>query len=430
MIAITGPARALAADRRGAVAAMLALTLPVLAGVGAVAIDVTHARAVRAQLQSAADLAAIAAAARLPDGAAARSAAVDFVARNLDPDVHGTATEAADVELGRWDPASDSFIVDSGQPSAVRVLARRSSAHGNAVPTWFAGFVGFDGIEVSVEAIAGRGAPPACLIALHPSAGGAVLLDSNARLDLAGCELHAHSTSSRGLWLKSNSSAAADEHCLKGSSWRDESTGTVTPTPQTGCTPATDPAPPIDATVGACKGGIPNPITDTRTLTPGTYCGLTIDSNANVTLAPGTYVIKNAPLRVLSNARLTGNGVTVYLANNSACLFFDSNTVISLTGPSAGDNAGLLIYQPQSVSCSSGLEFNSNTVTKLQGMIYAPASRHEWNSNAVLTSPCLSMVGRTFEFNSNARITIDIDAASCVAMPPGLGGSSAIALLR
>lgn len=63
-------------------------------------------------------------------------------------------------------------------------------------------------------------------------------------------------------------------------------------------------------------------------------------------------------------------------------------------------------------------------------MIYAPASHHEWNSNAVLTSPCLSMGGRTFEFNSNARITIDIDATSRVAMPPGLGGSSGIALLR
>jgi hypothetical protein len=133
---------------------------------------------------------------------------------------------------------------------------------------------------------------------------------------------------------------------------------------------------------------------------------------------------------VLSNARLSGTGVTIHLANSSACLFFDSNTQISLSGPSSGTNAGILIHQPQSVSCSSGLEFNSNTVTKLQGMIYAPASHIEWNSNATLTSPCLAMIGRTFEFNSNARITIDIDAATCTAMPPGFGGSSSVALLR
>lgn len=349
MVALADLTRALAADRRGAVAAMLALTLAVLVGVAAVAVDVTHARAVRAELRAAADLPAIAAASRLPDGAAARSTSIDFGARHLEPDVHGAVTETTDVELGRWDAASDRFILSNDQPSAVRVFARRSKARGNAVRTWFAGLVGFPG-----DRGLGRGGRrPRRAAGLHrrPSSNcrGAVLLDCNARLDLAGCELHAHSTGSRRLWRKSNSSAAADEHCLKGS-WRDESTGTVTPTPQTGCTPAADPAPPIDVTVDACKGGTPDPITDTRTLTPGTYRGLTIDSNANVTLAPGTYVIKNAPFRVLSNARPTGNGVTIYLANNSACLFFDSNTVISPTGPSAGANAGLLIYQPPSVS--------------------------------------------------------------------------------
>jgi Flp pilus assembly protein TadG len=422
--------RAFLADRRGAVAAMLALTLPVLAGVGAVAVDVGHARAVRSRLQAAVDLAAIAAASRLPDGTATRSTAVDFVARNLDADVHGTVTEAADVELGHWNAASDSFVVSSDQPSAVRVTARRSSARGNAVPTWFARLAGIDGIEVTASAIAGRGSPPACIVALHPSTSASLLFDSNARLSLSGCEMHGHSTNSRGLWLKSNGSVAADRTCIAAATYRREGIGTVDPGPETGCTPAADPAPAIDATVGTCKSGVPNPITDTRTLTPGTYCGLTIDSNSRVTLAPGTYVIKNAPLELKSNVSLTGTGVTIYLANAAACLRFDSNTTVSLTAPSTGTNQGLLIYQPQSVSCSSGLEFNSNSVNRLEGMIYAPASHIEWNSNASLTSPCLAMIGRTFEFNSNARITIDIDAATCTAMPPGLGGSSSVALLR
>ena len=48
-------------DRRGGVAAMLALALPKLAGFAAVAVDLGHARAVRAELQAAVDLTAIAA---------------------------------------------------------------------------------------------------------------------------------------------------------------------------------------------------------------------------------------------------------------------------------------------------------------------------------------------------------------------------------
>jgi Flp pilus assembly protein TadG len=417
-------------DRRGGVAAMLALALPMLAGFAAVAVDLGHARAVRAELQAAVDLAAIAAARRLPDKAAAIAAARDYVARNAAAARHGIVTEASDVTFGRYDAAADVFVVDPNDPRAVRVVAKRAAARGNAVPTSFGRLLGFDSIDVSVVAIAGAARKPACIIALHPNASGSLMFDSNARLNLRGCALHGHSTDGRGLWLKSNSSVTADRTCIAAATYRRDGIGAIDPTPETSCTPAADPAPTVDATVGTCKSGIPNPITDTRTLTPGTYCGLAIDSNARVTLAPGTYVIKNAPFELKSNVRLTGSGVTIYLANKAACLRFDSNTTVSLTAPSTGTNQGLLIYQPQSVKCASGLQFRSNSVNRLEGMIYAPESHIEWNSNATLTSPCLAMVGRTFEFDSNARIDVALDPAACTAPPPGFDGAGRVALLR
>ncbi|MCL6608103.1 MAG: hypothetical protein K6T74_08435 [Geminicoccaceae bacterium] len=418
------------ADRRGAVAAMLALTLPVLAGLAAVAVDISHARAVRAELQAAVDLAAIAAARRLPDKASAVAAALDYVARNAAAARHGIVSEASDVTFGRYDAEADAFVVDPDDPRAVRVVARRVAARGNAVPTSFGRLLGFDSIDVSVEAIAGAGRTPACIVALHPNASGSLTFDANARVNLRGCELHGHSTHSRGLWLKSQSDVTAERTCIAAATYREQSTGAIEPPPETSCTPAADPAPVVDAVVGTCKVGIPKPITDTRTLTPGTYCGLAIDSNARVTLAPGTYVIKNAPFELMSNVELSGTGVTIHLADAAACLRFDSNTKVSLTAPSSGPNRGLLIHQPRSVNCASGLQFRSNSVGRLEGMIYAPESHIEWRSNATLNSPCLAIVGRTFEFDSNVRIDVAWDPAACTAPPPGFDGAGRVALLR
>ena len=50
------------------------------------------------------------------------------------------------------------------------------------------------------------------------------------------------------------------------------------------------------------------------TLDPGVYCGgITIGSNASVTLNPGTYIIKDGPLAVDMGAELTGVNTSFYL---------------------------------------------------------------------------------------------------------------------
>lgn len=242
---------------------MLALAIPVLAGLAAVAVDVGHARATRAELQ-----AAVAAARRLPDRAAAVAAAREQVERNAELPRHGVVTEASDVTFGRYDAARDAFVVDPSDARAVRVVARRAAARGNAVPTSFGRLLGIASIDVSVEAIARRGEAPACIVALQPNGASVLLFDSNSQLKLVGCELHGHSTNGRGLWLKSNSKVAADRTCIAAAAYRVEGIGRIDPTPETSCKPAVDPAPAVDATVGICKSGIPKPITGTRTLAP------------------------------------------------------------------------------------------------------------------------------------------------------------------
>jgi hypothetical protein len=86
------------------------------------------------------------------------------------------------------------------------------------------------------------------------------------------------------------------------------------------------------------------------TLEPGTYCaGLHITKDAVVTLKPGIYVMKDGPLVVDKKATLTGTDVAFYFTGNNGGLVFDKKTTISLTAPTTGVMAGLLLSEDRGV---------------------------------------------------------------------------------
>lgn len=122
--------------RRGNVAVMVAVGLMVLLGVAALVIDLGYARYVQAQLQNAADAAAMAGAMRL-DGtdegvAAARATAAEIAALNIAAgdgvalDENDGNDAAGDIVLGSWDADAGAFVpsTDPGEANAVQVRAR------------------------------------------------------------------------------------------------------------------------------------------------------------------------------------------------------------------------------------------------------------------------------------------------------------------
>lgn len=149
------PARQILADERGVAALFAALTLPLLAGVGALAVDISHYRYVANRLQTAADAAALAGVQVLDDPTKVVGEARNIVSRNIPAD-YGTVTQDPDVELGTFDPVSKVFDVTGTEPNAVRVTTLRSPARGNA-PAVILGFIFGDGLAtVRAVAIAAR----------------------------------------------------------------------------------------------------------------------------------------------------------------------------------------------------------------------------------------------------------------------------------
>jgi Flp pilus assembly protein TadG len=133
-------------DRRGNVAIIFALSLPVLLGFVGMAVDWGAVHVAQTQARTAADAAALAAATSLDDPGRAVALAQGYAAA---VEFHGVSMSVAegDVEIGVWDGTT--FIVTPTSPNAVRVTARATVQMG------FMRLFGMDTLEVDATAGAG-----------------------------------------------------------------------------------------------------------------------------------------------------------------------------------------------------------------------------------------------------------------------------------
>lgn len=140
--------------RRGSMAPIYALMLPVLtAGVG-FAIDGAYMRLAQQRLQVAADAAAAAASRKLGTNSDAQNEAVRLASLNLPVEFHGNVVAAADVVRGVWNGSNRSFTAGNNNVNAVQVTARYATANGNAHRLLFGGIFGLSAIDIVASATA------------------------------------------------------------------------------------------------------------------------------------------------------------------------------------------------------------------------------------------------------------------------------------
>jgi Putative Flp pilus-assembly TadE/G-like len=304
------------------------IVTPILLMVVAAAVDYSMFVSARARLQNQVDAAAIFSAREL-QMAKADEGKVSAVAKNF---VH-TAEPDASVQAG----------VD------VKAFTVTVSAQKKFVPKFGTLFWG-SAPDVKVSATAKlNGTAPLCLLALDRKAPGTVHLQQSAAMTATGCMVYSNSKSSSGLQAKDSAVLKAGIVCTAGGKTK---TGgaTVTPDPVTDCPVMEDPlrarTPP---TVGPCR--FDEMVVDggSQTLEPGVYCkGLRITKGAQVTLAKGTYIIKDGPLIVDKGGDIRGDNVSIYLTGRKANLVFAADSTINLSASKDGPLAGLLIFDDPS----------------------------------------------------------------------------------
>ena len=138
--------------RRGAVAALVVISLTVLVGMAALTIDVGYIQLTRQQLQTAADASSMAGAIELPNEAGAAAAARQFA--ELNHPNNGMVLADADILLGNWNSDQGTFVTGGDPINAVQVTTHRSASNGNPLNLFFARIFGISQTDVAARAIA------------------------------------------------------------------------------------------------------------------------------------------------------------------------------------------------------------------------------------------------------------------------------------
>jgi Flp pilus assembly protein TadG len=204
-------------------------------------------------------------------------------------------------------------------------------------------------------------------------------------------------------------------------------------TPTTDHPAATDPLAglPMPA-VGSCSynsfkasGGAPS-------LLPGVYCGgLHITGGANATLMSGVYVIKDGSLTIDSGSTISGNGVGFFLTAtapvsnaNRPTVYFGTDTHISVSAPTTGPMAGMLLFEDRAMPLGALHAILSNDARNLLGTIYLSrgflgiaATKPISDQSAytiIVVNALLAYGGPQLVLNTNY-------GSSTVPVPPGVG---------
>lgn len=404
-----------AKDRRGSTATMFAIAAVGLVGVSGAAIDYSTVSDSRGKLQAAADSAALAGAKEFRLGNAA-AATVTQVAQNMALGILKTQGLLSSASAGA--PSIGTSIDSTGRSVTVTIDYLHPMKLGQVV--------GFDTVQIHAVATAKVvGGAPLCVVGLDKDDSQTILLDKAARLDAPTCTVYSNSTKNSGITAKDAAILRAAFICSAGGK-AGNGPGSFFPTPQTDCPVTPDPlASRPQPKAGGCLRTNLELDGVTTTLTPGTYCGGIVATNgARVTLQPGIYVIKGAPLRVTNNATLTGTNVGFFMTGDGAEVQFDTKSNISLTAPKDGEMAGILLFEDRNAKDMPTHSIVSNNARTLLGTIYLSRGRLHIGANQPVAdqSAYTIVVARKFTLSEGPTMVLNTNYGSTdVPVPEGVG---------
>jgi hypothetical protein len=374
--------RRFAAERRGNIAILTALSAPVLVGFAGYGAETGFWYFRQTDIQAAADISAYNAAMTLRGGASH-----DVV----------VSTATTDAGTNGWRSGQGSITVHtpptSGpnqNTSSVEVLLTENEQR-YFTALFFNGTVPVTSRAVGTYLNAGN----ACMVGLNRSASNTVQFWGNADANFTACNIVSDSSSSTAFTVGGSANVTVPCADVVGG---DQVTnglvltqcGTVT----TGAPYVPDPYRTVPSpTVGACTAPTP------PTLNPGTYCGgLTLQGTE--TLNSGVYVISGGTLKINAGADITGVGVTFFLTNG-ATLDINGNATLHLTAPTSGDYAGLVFYGDRTQATAIN-KINGNSASTITGAVYFPSQQVQFLGNFSGTNGCLQVVADTIYYTGSS----------------------------
>ena len=395
---------------RGQIFVIVSLALAALMGISALAVDVGDLWTTRRLMQNAADAAAMAGADEVAiDGSKSQvvAAAKAASAQNGFTDGSTTLASSSKVSVAVYDPPqSGPYATNS---NAVQVVVSQTQ------PTYFIRVLGWQNVPVSTVAVGLTVSGGSCVYALDPSASGTITVAGTASLN-STCGLYDNSDNSSSALIVSGGGVLKAP--LVGVVGGTTINGGGSSPPSTGIAAFGDPlAWEAQPTVGACSSYKTQNLSGV--INPGLYCGgIKINSGANVTFNPGTYVINGGGLTILAGATVTGSSVTFFLTGQNKSdgnpssyggVQIAGSATVNLSAPcdsSSGGIEGMLFFQDRAMTNGAGSVINGGANSSFTGALYFPTTALSYSGNSgsnqytLVVADTLSVAG-TANINNN-----------------------------
>lgn len=383
----------------GSILILTALSMVILLGAAAFAVDGSFMYTERNRMWAAADAAAKSAALEVFYGNTTQANLEVFADKEVALHNFSPARSSGDTDVVvSHPPITGDHVGDSGY---VEVTVARMTA------TYFGTILGWANLRPLARAVAGQSSGPNCLIALAPpgstppaiSIGVTTLNMPNCNIADAG-DLVCSNPGGQ-CFIDSGYTAIGASSCTG----RCTNMGPIT-------TDAPPPVDPLEGRLAPISHGACGPAPASGVIPTGGACYSALDVTVDRTFAPGT-VYFNGPITFNSGRTLTGIGVTLVL-DNGASLTANQNNSVTLTAPTSGTYPGVALYQP--ATNSNPIVFENGSMMNLTGALYAPSADVYFRNGLDTSSDCVLFVVRTLTIeNGNGELN---NACSAYAGSP------------
>ena len=341
----------------GSILILTALSMVVLLGIAALALDVSFMYDKRNRLHAAADAGAKSAAFELQRNSSISLTDLQTFA-NQQVSAHGFTPAGPTTVVVHHPPASGAF---SGNAGYVEVIVSEPTS------TFFGTILGWASLTPGARAVAGTANNLACFITLGASGSPPYSLEmGNSTLSLNGC-----GAAVGGSLNAFNPNSTIDGTPLPSVGIVGTCTGTCGDCPlptSTRCmgkltTGAPAPSDPLSGMVaptnpGGCIAGV------AATLSPGCYTSI---AASVTTLTAGVYYVTGT----VTASNLTGTGVMIYLTG-AGKLASGNNDELHLSAPTSGPYTGIAIFQDS--SDHNDFATGNSFTLDVNGAIYMPGA--------------------------------------------------------
>lgn len=347
----------------GQTIALVAFGMLTFLAAAGLAVDMGYLRYEKRIMQSAADSAALAAATDEYNGNAGNAQNDAYTVAQANGFPMSTVAPLAFPAINAANPS-----LPSGNAVQVQIT--------QTFPTFFIQVVGPSSSTLTATATATTGSSEGCMFVLQT---GGLGLTLNGAINAPNCGIVDNGPLSASGTITSPSIGVFGANSYGGAA----SSPIASPMAQ----PAPDPLfyvqsnPPTPA---SCVGVPPQTFNGTSgplgngvvTLTPGTYCGITISDGAIVTFTSGLYMLNAPPgLQINGTGIATGNDVAFYNAPGSGAITFSGTGLISFTASPTGNAplpGGFLFYQDPANTNAADLSGGGSGDVTLYGVLYFP----------------------------------------------------------